>query len=116
MKKHRWFNTRALLALIVCSGLLAVGAQQSQNAQTQPSKSQQKQGEKKPAGDKQESPDTQQITTTNVRLPITVTDKNRRFITTLQEKDFEVFEDKTPQAIVSFQPQSNQALDVGVLM
>jgi Ca-activated chloride channel homolog len=54
--------------------------------------------------------------TVNVRLPVTVTDKNNRFVVDLKETDFEIAEDKTPQAITSFQPQSNLPLDVAMLM
>src|SRR5262249_45804972 len=80
---------------------------------------QQKQGDKnKPAGDKQENLDPGQIKqiTANVRLPITITDKNNRFVVDLKENDFQIIEDKTPQSIVSFQPQSNLPLDVAVVM
>jgi len=114
MKTRRWLKGCALLAFVVCGGMIAASAQQSQ----QP-KPQQKQGDKnKPVGDKQENLDPGQIKqiTANVRLPITITDKNNRFVIDLKENDFQIIEDKTPQAIVSFQPQSNLPLDVAVLM
>jgi Ca-activated chloride channel family protein len=118
MKMRRWLNGCALLALIVCGGLFAVSAQQAQNTQPQQPKSQQKQGEKKPAGDKPENLDPGQIVTRtlNVRLPITVTNKDKRFITDLKEADFQVSEDKVPQVIIDFRAQSNLPLDVAVLM
>jgi hypothetical protein len=93
MKKHRWLNICALAAFAVCCGLVCVGAQQAQ-----------KQGDKtEPGGAKQDNTDPGQIkqVTVNVRLPVTVTDKNHRFIVDLKETDFEIAEDKTPQAIVS---------------
>jgi Ca-activated chloride channel homolog len=117
MKTDRWLNICALVAFAVCWGLVCVSAQQTQSAQ-QP-RSQQKQGDKtKPGGAKQDNTDPGQIkqVTVNVRLPVTVTDKNRRFIVDLKEGDFEIAEDKTPQAIVSFLPQSNLPLDLAVLM
>jgi len=54
--------------------------------------------------------------TVNVRLPVTVTDKNNRFVVDLKETDFEIAEDKAPQAITSFQPQSNLPLQVAMLI
>jgi Ca-activated chloride channel homolog len=118
MKMRRWLNGCALLALIVCGGLFAVSAQQPQNTQPQQPKSQQKQGDKKPAVDKPENLDPGQIVTrtSNVRLPITVTNKDKRFITDLKETDFQVSEDKVPQSIIEFRAQSNLPLDVAVLM
>jgi len=117
MKRRHWLNGCALISIIVCGGLFAVSAQQPQNTQPQPPKSQQKPGEKKP-GDKQENTDPGQIKeiTTNVALPVTITDKNNRFVVDLKATDFEIIEDKTPQSIISFQPLSNLPLDVAMLM
>jgi Ca-activated chloride channel homolog len=108
MKAGRWLRIFALAAFAVCCGLISSGAQQAQ-----------KRGDKtKPRGVKQDNTDPGQIkqVTVNVRLPVTVTDKNHRFIVDLKESDFEITEDKTPQAIVSFLPQSNLPLDLAVLM
>ena len=116
MKKRHWLNGCALIAFIICGGMFVVSAQQSQNAQPQRPKSQQKPDEKKPAGDKPEGQETTQITTINVGLPVTVMDKNNRFVVDLKENDFQISEDKTPQTIISFQPQSNLPLDVAMLM
>jgi len=112
MKTRRWLNICALVTFAVCWGLVCVSAQQ------QP-RSQQKQGDKtKPGGAKQDNIDPGKIkqVTVNVRLPVTVTDKNNRFVVDLKETDFEIVEDKTPQTIVSFLPQSNLPLDVALLM
>ena len=117
MKTRRQLNIHAFAAFAVCCGLVCVGAQQTQSAQ-QPM-AQQKQGDKaKPGGAKQDNTDPGQIktVTVNVRLPVTVTDKNNRFVVDLKETDFEIAEDKTPQAIISFQSQSNLPLDLAVLM
>jgi Ca-activated chloride channel homolog len=108
MKTHRRLNICALAAFAVCCGLVCVGAQQVE-----------KRGDKtKPGGAKQDNTDPGQIKqiTVNVRLPVTVIDKNHRFIVDLKETDFEIAEDKTPQTIVSFLPQSNLPLDLAVLM
>jgi len=108
MNAGRWLRIFALAAFAVCCGLICVGAQQAR-----------KRGDKtKPGGVKQDNTDPGQIkqVTVNVRLPVTVTDKNHRFIVDLKETDFEIAEDKTPQAIVSFLPQSDLPLDLAVLM
>jgi Ca-activated chloride channel family protein len=118
MNTRRWITVCALMAFALCLGLVAAGAQQPEKAQSQKPKSQQKPGETKPQGDKQENLDPGKISEiiTNVRLPVTVTDKNNRFVTDLKESDFEIFEDKTAQNILSFQPLSNLPLDIGMLM
>jgi Ca-activated chloride channel family protein len=117
MKTRRRLNTYALVAFAVCCGLVCAGARQTQSAQ-QPRPQQKQRGKTKPGDEKQDSADPGRIktVTVNVRLPVTVTDKNNRFIVDLKETDFEIAEDKTPQAIVSFQPQSNLPLDLAVLM
>jgi Ca-activated chloride channel family protein len=111
MKKRRWLNGCPLIVFALLFGLVAVDAQQP--------KPQQKQGDKnKPANGKQDPVNPAQITTitNNVSLPVTVSDKNNRFEVNLQQTDFEVFEDKVPQTIISFNPQSNLPLDVAMLM
>jgi Ca-activated chloride channel homolog len=117
MKTPHRLNICAFTAFVVCCGLVCVSAQQTQSAQ-QPGP-QQKQGDKdKPGGAKQDNTDPGQIkqVTVNVRLPVTVTDKSNRFVVDLKKADFEIAEDKTPQTIVSFLPQSNVPLDLAVLM
>jgi Ca-activated chloride channel homolog len=117
MKTPHRLNICAFAAIVVCCGLVCVSAQQTQSAQ-QPGP-QQKQGDKdKPGGAKQDNTDPGQIkqVTVNVRLPVTVTDKGNRFVVDLKKADFEIAEDKTPQTIVSFLPQSNVPLDLAVLM
>jgi len=119
MKKRRWLNGFALIVFALCFNFVVADAQQAQNTQPQQPKSQQKQGDKnKPAGDRQDPLNPGQLTTiiTNVSLPVTITDKNNRFVVDLKETDFEISEDKTPQTIISFQPQSNLPLDVAMLM
>jgi Ca-activated chloride channel family protein len=123
MKNRRWLSFCALIAMAVGCALLVANAEQPQNAQPQQPKPQQnpqqKQGDKtKPAGDKQDPTEPGQIKqiTVNVQLPITIVDKNNRFVVDLKQTDFEIYEDKVPQTIVSFVPQSDLPLDVAVLM
>ena len=111
MKKRRWLNGCLLVIFASLFGLAAVDAQQP--------KTQQKQGDKnKTVGDKQDPANPGQITTitNNVSLPVTVSDKNNRFEVNLKQTDFEIFEDKVPQSIISFNPQNNLPLDVAMLM
>jgi Ca-activated chloride channel family protein len=53
-----------------------------------------------------------------VRLPITVTDNKKQFVTGLTQSDFVIMEDKVPQQIESFTSEQNNVLPlyVGVLM
>ncbi len=107
MKKRRWLNGCLLVIFASLFGIAAVDAQQPQP--------QQKKGDKtKPADDKQDPHE--RIFITNVSLPVTVSDKNGRFEVNLKEADFQIIEDKVPQAIISFSPQSNLPLDVAMLM
>ena len=117
MKTRRRLNICAFVAFAVCCGSVCVSAQQTQTAQ-QPSPKQKQGDETKSGGAKHDNTDPGQIkqVTVNVRLPVTVIDKNNRFVVDLKQTDFEIAEDKTPQAIISFQPQSNLPLDLAVLM
>ncbi len=113
-KRHRMnaWMTVALAAFVLCLGLLVVSAGQSGSPQKQDDKN-------KPTAVKQDELTPGQISTVtvNVRLPITVAEsKSGRFIVNLKQSDFEVYEDKVPQRIESFVPQSDLPLDVAVLM
>ena len=117
MKTRNRLNVRALVAFVVCCGLVCVSAQQIQSARRLGP--QQKQGDKTElGGEKQNNADPGQIkhATINVRLSVTVTDKSNRFVVDLKQTDFEIAEDKAPQTIVSFLPQGNLPLDLAVLM
>jgi Ca-activated chloride channel family protein len=119
MKKGRSIKLCAYFAFAICCASASATAQQQQGAQPQQPKSSQKQSDKtRPAGEKQENLDPGQIVTrtVNVRLPITVTDKNGRFVVDLNQEDFDIFEEKDEQTIVSFLPLSDLPLDVAVLM
>jgi Ca-activated chloride channel homolog len=105
--------SRLSIALVLVCGL--IGILQTSKAQTQNPPNKGNAGAK-PA---EEVQDEQKlgIRTINVRLPITVTEgKSSRFVTDLKEEDFEIYEDKVPQKILSFQHQSDLPLDVAVLM
>jgi Ca-activated chloride channel homolog len=111
MKTRRWLNGCPLIIFALLFGLVVVEAQQP--------KPQSKQGDKnKPADDKQEGVNPGQIktVTSNVSLPVTVTNKNNGFVIDLKETDFQVIEDKIPQTIISFNPLSNLPIDVAMLM
>src|SRR6185312_4850922 len=48
-------------------------------------------------------------------LFFTVTDKQKRFITTLREADVQVFEDGSPQQILTFQRATDRPLSIAFL-
>ena len=45
-------------------------------------------------------------------LPVTVTDKERRFVTTLQATDIRVLEDGVPQTLFTFQRETDRPLAI----
>jgi Ca-activated chloride channel homolog len=109
MNKRRWLSA-CLTAALVGGGLGAVRAQQ-QPPRPKPAE------QKPPAGqDPQEPGQAVSERTVNVRLPVSVVNKNNGFVTDLKQADFEIYEDKTKQAIESFVAQSSLPLDVAVLM
>src|SRR5262245_39113898 len=107
MKKRHWLNGCVFVVFALLFGLAAVDAQQP--------KPQQKKGDKNKTADDKQDPQ-ERIVITNVSLPVTVSDKNGRFEVNLKEADFQITEDKIPQTIISFSPQSNLPLDVAMLM
>src|SRR5262247_2703424 len=107
MKKRRWLNGCMLVIFASLFGLAAVDAQQP--------KPQPKKGDKTNPADEKQDPQ-ERIVITNVSLPVTVSDKNNRFVVDLKEADFQITEDKNPQTIISFSPQSNLPIDVAMLM
>lgn len=52
----------------------------------------------------------------NVSLPVTVLDRQGRFIANLGQNDFEVFENKRRQPIIAFQRRDGLPLNVAILM
>lgn len=54
------------------------------------------------------------VDTTVVLVPVNVTDRLNRFITSLEQSDFQVLEDGVPQRIVSFGSQ-DAALSIGIV-
>src|SRR5262245_8646867 len=105
--------SRLSIALVLVCGL--IGILQTGKAQTQNPPTKGKPGTK-PAEEVQDEQNLG-IRTINVRLPISVTEgKSTRFVTDLKETDFEIYEDKVPQKILSFQHQSDLPLDVAMLM
>lgn len=124
MKMRRWFARTAAVSFLVfaCAGLFMAGADQGQSQTSQqqnpPAGQQQKPGDSaKPAGQQDPVPVKEQYITVNVRLAVTVTDnKTGRYVVDLKQSDIELFEDKVPQNIESFQAQSDLPLDVAVLM
>jgi VWFA-related protein len=49
-------------------------------------------------------------------LPFTVTDKERRFVTTLRAEDVRVFEDGVPQTLFTFQRETDRPLAIAFLI
>ncbi len=60
--------------------------------------------------------DVVRIETDLTNLLLTVTDKDRRFITTLREEDIRVFEDNVPQKLFTFQRETDRPLAIAFLI
>ena len=56
------------------------------------------------------------VDTDVTNLPFTVTDKQRRFITTLQAEDVRVLEDGVPQTVSTFQRETDRPLAIAFLI
>ena len=56
------------------------------------------------------------VETTNVIVPVTVTDDKDRFVSNLEVKDFRIFDQGKEQKIVSFTREKNQPVVVGFLL
>jgi VWFA-related protein len=56
------------------------------------------------------------VETDVTNLPFTVTDKQRRFLTTLQAEDVRVLEDGVPQTVSIFQRETDRALAIAFLI
>lgn len=114
MKNRYWLKVCLLIMTISISSPATIQAQEKK----QPDKTQQQPQPQKP-GEPGEQEDQGKLTSrvVNVRLPISVMDKDTsRLITDLNKSEFEIYEDKVKQEIISFLPQSNLPLDVAVLM
>ena len=94
----------ALLGLLLwaCAGLLAQVSNVPQRSQTPAQPSQ-------PLQAQQPGTYTLQVNTQAVVLDIVVTDKKGKTVTGLSREDFNIFEDKAPQAIKSFEAPSARA-------
>lgn len=78
---------------------------------------QQRQPQPTPTPGVQDPGDRAVFTIREVRLPISVLDKKGQVVTGLTKNDFQIFEDKQPQEILSFIDESNSLpVYVGVLM
>ncbi len=123
------FSLSARLLFLIFGGVLAWGQTQPTPAPNAPAPSPSPSGSgtssvtipvptqapsKEPATDKQTPPI--RIEVNEVIVPITVTDDKGKFVSDLNEADFQVFEDNKPQQIRFFTRERNQPIVVGFLM
>lgn len=64
----------------------------------------------------QEADEVVTVETNLVDLPLSVTDRNRRYVTTLKPEDIRVYEDDAPQEIATFQREADQPLSLAILI
>lgn len=72
--------------------------------------------EAKPAADTKVSETKVSVTVNEVIVPVTVTDDKNRFVTNLEEKDFEIYDEGKLQKISYFTRERNQPVVVGFLL
>jgi len=105
------FVKMVTVAVTLCLLLLPVLAQPKQQPPQKKNQKDDKQTPQKP-GDEQTV-----LGTTEVMLPITVTDDKDRPILELQQEDFLIYEDGVLQhRIKRFEPQSERPLDIAIMM
>jgi len=56
------------------------------------------------------------VSTTEVIVPVTVTDPNGKFVSNLEEKDFRIFDEGKEQKITFFSRERSQPVVVGFLL
>ncbi len=117
MKNRYWRRLCLMLVSVSLCGLVAARAQPGQDQKKSPPKPENKTPPQQKGDPNPPVGQDGQIRTINVRLPVTVMDKDsNRFVTDLKQEDFEIYEDKIKQTIESFAPLSDLPLDVAVLM
>ena len=67
-------------------------------------------------GQQQDQDDVLRVETDLTNLLFTATDKNNRYITTLQESDVRVLEDGVPQKVFTFQRETDRPLSIAFLI
>ena len=93
---------RPIMASCMCGLLFAATAIPQQQQQAQPQE--------------QRDPSIIRVTTTEVILPVTVTDLKGKYVTNLEAKDFRVLQDGKPQRITSFNRSEKQPVVIGFLV
>jgi Ca-activated chloride channel homolog len=121
MKSARiFFATFLLLALWGSSFLSTNFPTQAnsagQNSPQQPAKPPNNPNNAAPGNPQTDDPQVIRDITTNVTLPIIVTDDDGRFVSNLTKENFEVYEDKKKQNIVDFQAATELPLYIALLM
>jgi len=106
------FLAYAVLAAPPDSQLPAPQAQTSQTAAGQPQLDAGKPPDKSAASESNPF----RVQVNEVIVPVTVTDEKGRFVSDLDKKDFQVFEDNKPQTIRFFTRERNQPVVIGFLL
>jgi len=118
-----WIMRTAVFWISFATVVFAFGAAAPGAQPGQPANTQQQQRQPTPTPQQEPQQDDGQIVRTRiteVRVPVTVTDKKGNPVTGLKREDFQVFEDKQQQAILGFTGEVTQLeklpVYVGVLM
>ncbi len=125
VSERRILSIAALAALCLAApfsmaqhpvGLPPAPSQQSGDQKTVSQPSSGQTGNQKPDDSQQEPTTTLKVSVNAVQLFFNVKDKHGALIPNLTKEDFEIFEDKQPQAIKYFAAESNLPLTLGILI
>lgn len=105
----------ALVFAAFCSGSVLIEAQQTQSSKPQKSSAQ-----PKPTPPKNEplvdESDVVKVESALTNVLFTAIDKDKRFVTTLQKEDLQIFENDAPQQIFTFERQTDLPLSLVILI
>ena len=110
--KYKAVPITLVLALVAALFVPSFGLAQEQK----PKASEPQKKGQQPADEGAQDDETIKIGTQLVTVPFNITDKTNRYVNDLKKEDLEVLEDNKPQAIFSFERQTDLAITIAMLI
>lgn len=110
--KYKAVPITIVLALVAALFVPSFGLAQEQKPKT----SEQQKKDQQAADEGAQDDETIKIGTQLVTVPFNITDKTNRYVNDLKKEDLEVLEDNKPQAIFSFERQTDLAITIAMLI
>jgi Ca-activated chloride channel homolog len=110
--KYKAVPITIVLALVAALFVPSFGIAQEQK----PKPSEQQKKDPQAADEGAQDDETIKIGTQLVTVPFNITDKTNRYVNDLKKEDLEVLEDNKPQAIFSFERQTDLAITIAMLI